>query len=813
MYDPSGLVTPAKQKGAILVRQAFQEAKNKNCPAKDTWDTALSEGLREDAIELFEQYVQLGKVKFTRALTPSCHTGKPWAVTFSDGSEHAYGAVMYLRWSSDQGPIIKLVESKAKLTPLDQKGDAVKSEVCGAVFASRLKRYFEKHSQIKVEKWFHLVDSQTVLGAIQRESYGYQTFFANRIGEIQSNSQVQDWWWIPGPQNIADLITRGSGPKQLDEDSEWQNGPEFLSLPVCEWPIKSAKEIATAARESINKLQKKAFVAALTRAQAMGPGRKGDHVQVDQQRPPAGSAIQSLVDIKRFSSLTRLVKTIAWIWRAARRFLGPNRIPNRPKWEAVHLTGVVSVQERKDVLRDLFLAAQEGANFPSTTTDRLVVYKEDSGLLVCGGRVQGCKEDSVAIPLLPCDSWVSTLLARESHGEGHDGVAGTLLKMRRKAWVVRERRIAQKVVDGCLVCRKAKARKCQQVMGDLPPERTEPAAPFEYTSVDLFGPFQVNDDVKRRVTLKVWGVVFCCMASRAIHTELANSVSTEAFLMAYQRFTAIRGHPRKIWSDPGTNFIGAKPALEELYRFLDSQNKAALEETAARNRTVWEWKIHPADSPHRNGAAEAAVRIVKKALQSLGKESGLSYSESHTALYLAANLANERPIDARMQSREDCIQYVTPNSLLLGRASQSGDVKTFDFTSYPYKRLRAMQSEVTKFWKSWSQLAGPNLFVRSKWHITERNVAVGDIVWLCDQNAMRGQFKLGRVISTNPDGKGIVRDVNVRVFPSYSVPVIRPGSVKKPKTDGPNLKVQATILHRDVRRLVVLLPVEEQVTH
>ena len=102
---------------------------------------------------------------------------------------------------------------------------------------------------------------------------------------------------------------------------------------MCEWPIKSAKEIATAARESINKLQKKAFVAALTRAQAMGPGRKGDHVQVDQQRPPAGSSIQSLVDIKRFSSLTRLVKTIAWIWRAARRFLGPNRIPNRPKWE------------------------------------------------------------------------------------------------------------------------------------------------------------------------------------------------------------------------------------------------------------------------------------------------------------------------------------------------------------------------------------------------------------------------------------------------------------------------------------------------
>ena len=85
LYDPSGLVTPEKQKGAILVRRAFQEAKSKSCPAKETWDTALSEGLRKDAIQLFEQYVQLCKVKFTRAVTPSCHAGEPWAITFSDG--------------------------------------------------------------------------------------------------------------------------------------------------------------------------------------------------------------------------------------------------------------------------------------------------------------------------------------------------------------------------------------------------------------------------------------------------------------------------------------------------------------------------------------------------------------------------------------------------------------------------------------------------------------------------------------------------------------------------------------------------------
>lgn len=524
-----------------------------------------------------------------------------------------------------------------------------------------------------------------------------------------------------------------------------------------------------------------------------------------------GSAVQNLMSVERFSDLSKLLKTIAFVWRAAKRFLGLKRTLNKPKWEEIPASCIVTAKERKDALTDLLLAAEEGAKFPNTTTDRLVVFKEQgTGLLVCGGRVQSFNEDHAAVPLLPGDSWVSTLLAGESHSKAHDGVAGTLLKMRKKAWVIRGRRIAQKAVDSCLLCKKSRARRCQQVMADLPPERTEPAAPFEFTTVDLFGPYLVKDEVKKRVSVKVWGVVFCCMASRAIHTELASAVSTEAFLMAYRRFTAFRGHPRKIWSDPGNNFIGAKPVLAELDKFLSNQNKEALEETAARNGTAWEWKIHPADSPHRNCAAEAAVRIVKRALQSLGKESILSYSEFQTALYLAANLVNERPIDARMQSREDCVQYVAPNSLLLGRASQCGDVRAFDFTAYPYKRLQVMQSEVSKFWKSWSQLAGPNLFARSKWHTAERNVAVGDIVWVCDQNAMRGQFRLGRVVSTNPDSKGIVRDVNVRVVPSYCVPLVRAVGARKSKTDERREVTQATILHRDVRRLVVLLPVEEQ---
>lgn len=267
LYDPVGLTTPAKQKGAILVRRAFQEARPKCGAIKDTWDLALSERLREDAISLFEEYTELSKVKFPRALTPTDATADPDAITFSDGSEHAYGAVLYLRWACDKGSTVRLVDSKAKLTPLDHKGEAVKA-VCGAVFAARLKKYFEQHGRIQVKQWYHFVDSQTVLGAIHGESYGFQTFFANRIGEIQSSTQLQDWWWIPGRLNIADIITRGAGPKELDENSPWQQGPKFLSLPADEWPIKSAKDVSATARENVGRMQKKSFAAALTRVQA-----------------------------------------------------------------------------------------------------------------------------------------------------------------------------------------------------------------------------------------------------------------------------------------------------------------------------------------------------------------------------------------------------------------------------------------------------------------------------------------------------------------------------------------------------------------
>lgn len=816
LYDPLGLVTPVKQKGSILVRRAFQEAGG-GCLTRHTWDTALSEGIRREAIDLFKEYVRLQKVKFHRSLTPTNWRGQPWGVTFSDGSDKTYGAVLYLRWETSQGVDVRLVESKAKLTPLELKGDPVKAEVCGAVFAIRLRKYFEKHGRIKVEKWFHLLDSQMVLGAIQRDSYGFQTFFANRIGEIQKTGAVGDWWWIPGNLNIADIITRGASSKDLDEDSMWQNGPEFLKRSENKWPKRSAAEIADDARERVNKLQRKVFSAAVTRAQME---KRTEEKKVSVPEEPFRIKLMSrlitggLVDVGKFSSLSRLARVIGWVWRSVRKWLEiRNKNSSFGKKDIVGISGfVLTVKEREDALNALFLVAQKNTTFPETTLCRLVVSKEENtGLLVCGGRYEAFGKERLTIPLLPMEARVSFLLAHEAHYANHEEIAGTLLRMRKVAWVVKGRRLAKRVVESCVICKKARAKKCKQIMSDLPPERIGPAAPFEFVTVDLFGPYEVKDEVRKRVRLKVWGIVYCCMASRAVHTDVVSDQSTEGFLLSYKRFTALRGHPKKVWSDLGSNFVGAQSALKDLYEFLERVEKLELEEEAGKHGTEWSWKFHPANSPHRNGAAEAAVRVVKRALLNLGGDGIFTWGEFQTFLYMAANLANERPIDARTQSREYCLEYVTPNSLLLGRANPKGDPGDFDFAGYPYKRLRVIQREINKFWVKWSQLAGPNLFIRSKWHTRERNVAEGDIVWVADQNALRSQYKLGRVIKANADPKGIVRDVDVRVSSSH--PVFCPGLEKsdtKKVAKNESTKIPSTVIHRDVRRLVVLIPVEDQ---
>lgn len=95
-------------------------------------------------------------------------------------------------------------------------------------------------------------------------------------------------------------------------------------------------------------------------------------------------------------------------------------------------------------------------------------------------------------------------------------------------------------------------------------------------------------------------------------------------------------------------FLGTKHALDNLYKFLEELQGSEVKKEAAKHGTMWSWGIHYVDSPHRNRAAEGAVRTVKKALQILGGD-GIFFTcrEFQTFVHMAANLANESPKNAK----------------------------------------------------------------------------------------------------------------------------------------------------------------------
>lgn len=172
-------------------------------------------------------------------------------------------------------------------------------------------------------------------------------------------------------------------------------------------------------------------------------------------------------------------------------------------------------------------------------------------------------------------------------------------------------------------------------MGNLPPERLSSAMAFLTTGVDYAGPFYVTSArLRGAVSTKAYLVVFISFTTKAVHLELASELSTPAFIAAYRRFSARRGNPSVIFSDNGTNFVGAHNYLRDLGRLLSApQHQQSLCDAASSSGT--DWRFIPPSSPHFGGLWEAAVKFAKHHLtRVIGEKNSLTRSFSPPALWL-----------------------------------------------------------------------------------------------------------------------------------------------------------------------------------
>ena len=147
-------------------------------------------------------------------------------------------------------------------------------------------------------------------------------------------------------------------------------------------------------------------------------------------------------------------------------------------------------------------------------------------------------------------------------------------------------------------------------MADLPQEGCTEAAPFTYCGADMFGLLIIKET---RSELKRYGALFTCFSSRAVHFEVTNSLDADSFILALRRFMARRGTVCSIWSDNGTNFVGAR---NELQRALNQEIKSFLQGTGA------DWILWHNNSPgpsHMGGVWERQIRSSRTILEGLLK--------------------------------------------------------------------------------------------------------------------------------------------------------------------------------------------------
>lgn len=214
IYDPLGFVLPVTLAGKKLIRELCSEQGDKLF-----WDRPMSEQSREKWISFFKELFGLEDLNFQRCLKPMNAIGKPMLIIFSDGSNIAYGACAYVRWELNDGKFeSKLVLAKNRIAPA-RNLTIPKLELCGAILSARIRQKLVESMDYSFERIVHIVDSMIVRAQIQRESYGFGTFVATRVAEIQNKSDPLEWFWVSTGLNIADMTTRIHSPSDLRHDS------------------------------------------------------------------------------------------------------------------------------------------------------------------------------------------------------------------------------------------------------------------------------------------------------------------------------------------------------------------------------------------------------------------------------------------------------------------------------------------------------------------------------------------------------------------------------------------------------------------
>ncbi|XP_011858078.1 PREDICTED: uncharacterized protein LOC105555663 [Vollenhovia emeryi] len=334
--------------------------------------------------------------------------------------------------------------------------------------------------------------------------------------------------------------------------------------------------------------------------------------------------------------------------------------------------------------------------------------------------------------------------------------------IRQRYWPISGRRLARKTVKGCIRCFRYRPVIPDTLMGDLPKERvTMVARPFTVTGVDYAGPFQMRESRRRgRIHVqKVYVAVFVCFNTKAVHLEMVTDLTTEAFLAALGRFTARRGTCAQLFSDNGTNLVGAARELRRVQEFLE---KTEPEITSFLNTQRISWSFIPPRAPHFGGLWEAAVKIMKRHLYTITQGRILTFEEYYTLITSIEAMLNSRPLTPLTNDPSD-LNVLTPAHFLIGDPlMQPVQVNYLDTPNNRLSHWQQLQRVRQLMWRRWQQEYLQELQKRGKWTTPGVNIERNTLVLLMEDNTPPLRWPMGRVVETHPGADGQIRVATVK---------------------------------------------------
>lgn len=731
LFDPQGVLGPITATAKMFMQHLWK--------IKTTWDGELPEDILQDWISYRTQLCAINSLRIPRQIT-TLYAIRWELHGFADASTRAYGACVYIRCLDDRGQITtNLLTSKSRISPL-KTVSIPRLELCASVLLAYLVQEVEASMAISFDSKSLYSDSTIVLAWLNTAPHRLKTFVANRVTIIQEITADYKWKHVRSLDNPADVLSRGCRPEELKANELWWHGPTHFRQNETNWPSSDPPSMkATPHQESFE----------------------------IELKPDATNLLVQQVDTfelwTRFNSASQLTRLVVYLKRFinnARKLPKKTGILQLGEWRAAkQLLVALAQQERfQDDLRRLKTTNQVSHN---SKLRMLAPFIDPKGILRVGGRLSqaACSSDMKHPAILPNKHPFTRMILNDLHREHlHVGQSGLLAISRQQFWILRAKDEVRNITRQCISCFRANPRDVPQYMGDLPSQRVQPAQAFMRTGVDYAGPFLLKTGGPRSTkSTKAYIAVFVCFTTRAIHIELVSDLSTATFIAALTRFCSRRGLCSHLFSDNGTNFIGANAELKRWNKLL--QDEAVNNYCLAKGIT---WNFIPPRSPHFGGLWEAGVKSIKTHMKRVLGNAHFTYEEMMTTLTQIEAILNSRPLTPISNDPMD-FTALTPGHFLIGRELTA--LPTPDLSDVPQNRLnrwQRVQQTTQQLWTRWSKEFLTQLQERTKWYVRKDNLRPGLMVLLKEDNLPPMQWKLGRIIEVHPGLDQTVRVVTIK---------------------------------------------------